>query len=275
MCSKAVLALKSEHWKHYQQGGCAQHLHSSLFSPHLVRAAHNQPHASKSSKLKQLSWHVAGHVKDQGHAINWHMLSYHNSLPSCTRLGATSRQMCPAAAVNVTEDRRHCWRLDCCCAQLHTVCFVPLTAAVLHCSILLCVMGFDSMYCTLWVGKSCLVCSSSDLCPGHSYHLHLAWHLADVQSAQALCEGTVLASSHQQPGLSSRNDSSWITTRMGNNFSPHIRFPLVPSQIYLQSSSHAAEASTPQSASTSAALLIYTVFYYKKCVPYIKNLSFR
>lgn len=154
--------------------------------------------------------------------------------------------MCPVAAVNVTEDRRHCWRSDCCCAQLHTVCFVPLTAAVLHCSILLCVMGFDSMYCTLWVGKSCLVCSSSDLCPGHSYHLHLTWHLADVQSVQALCERIGLASSHQQPGLSSRNDGSRTTTCMGNNFSsPTQHFSLVQPWIYLPSRSHDAEASTP------------------------------
>lgn len=116
------------------------------------------------------------------------------------------RQMCPAAAVNGTGSCRHCWRLDCCSAQLHILCFVLLTAAVLHCCILLHVMGFDSMYCMLWVGKSCLVCSSSDLCPGHSYHLHLSWHSADVQSMQALCKGSRLASSQQQQGQPSRNE---------------------------------------------------------------------
>lgn len=82
----------------------------------------------------------------------------------------------------------------------------PRTAAVLHCDILLYVMGFDSTYCMLWVGKSCLVCSSSDLCPGHSYHLHLTWHLADVQSMPALCEGNRLESSQWEEGQSSRNE---------------------------------------------------------------------
>lgn len=59
------------------------------------------------------------------------------------------------------------------------------------------------------VGKSCLVCSTWDLCPGHSYHLHLPWlpGSVDAQPMQAPCEGSRLASSQWQRGESSRNDS--------------------------------------------------------------------
>lgn len=95
--------------------------------------------------------------------------------------------------------------------------FVPLTAA----GILLYIMDFDSTYCTLRVGKSCLVCSSSDLCPGHSYHLHRNWHLADVQSTQALCEGSRLASSQQQQGQSSRAARPRTITRVREITSIH------------------------------------------------------
>lgn len=111
--------------------------------------------------------------------------------------------------LNVAGSCRHCWRPDCCCAQLCIVHFDPLTAAVLHRGILLCAVGFDSTYCMLWTGRSCLVCSSWDLFPGHSCHLHLPWHpgLAYVQPMQALCEGSRLASSQWQGGQSSRNDS--------------------------------------------------------------------
>lgn len=85
-----------------------------------------------------------------------------------------------------------------------------------HSQLQFCTVAYCSMQWALTasiafcgVGKSCLVCSSWDLCPGPSYHLHLPWHLGsvDAQPMQVLCEGSRLMSSQQQRGQSSRNDS--------------------------------------------------------------------
>lgn len=52
--SKTVLALKNEHLKrHYWQGGLLTKASSLLYAGQ--RAAHNQLHANKSLKFKQLS----------------------------------------------------------------------------------------------------------------------------------------------------------------------------------------------------------------------------
>lgn len=91
---------------------------------------------------------------------------------------------------------RHCWRPDCCCAQLCTVHFVPLTAAALHCGILLYAVGFDSKYCMLWGGQELpgvqLLGSMSwpFLSPASALALRLGWctALAGALWQEQVCE---------------------------------------------------------------------------------------
>lgn len=126
-------------------------------SRHGQRDACNQPHANKSLKFKQMSLHVAGISKAQtANQMTHATQSQPPSLLLCICSGAAVCQSCPGSGLNVAGSCRHCWRPDCCCAQLCTVHFVPLTAAVLHCGILLYAVGFDSkycMHCMLWGGQ--------------------------------------------------------------------------------------------------------------------------
>lgn len=134
---------------------------------HGQRAACNQP-----LKFKQLSWHVAGSSKAQTCNQMTHATqSQPPSLLLCICSGAAVWQSCPPIRIKCGRELQTLLEPRMLLCTIMHCAFCPIT--VQFCTVAHCCMqwAWTANTACCGVGESCLVCSSWDLCPGHSYHI--------------------------------------------------------------------------------------------------------